>query len=147
MIIRRLFFALATVALLAASCYGLLAGSQMMRIRMLMAAVSIGVFIVTMLAIRAHKLREKYALLWLTTAVMITLVALFPQLVEHIRLWFGMQYVTSLVAVIFIFLVLVAFHFSIALSTLNDRATAFAIRIALLESRLEELEKKLKPPA
>ena len=117
--------------------------SQMLRIRALMAAVSIGVFLITLLAIRGYKLREKYAVLWLATAAMITLTALFPQLVDGARKWFGMQYVTSVVAVVFTFLVLVAFHFSIALSALNDKAAATASRCAILEARLRDLERRL----
>lgn len=121
--------------------------SQMTRIRALMAAVSVGVFLITLLTIRSYKLREKYAVLWLATAAMITMVALFPELIERARLWFGMQYVTSLVTLIFIFLVLVAFHFSIALSALNDKAVAIAARCAMLEARLRELEEKQAPAA
>ncbi len=123
----------------------LISVSQMTRIRALMAAVSVGVFLITLLTIRSYKLREKYAVLWLATAVMITMVALFPELIERVRLWFGMQYVTSLVALIFIFLVLVAFHFSIALSALNDKAVAIAARCAILEARLQALEEKRAP--
>ena len=104
--------------------------SQMLRIRALMAAVSIGVFLITLLAIRGYKLREKYAVLWLATAAMITLAAFFPQVMDAAREWFGMQYVTSVVAVVFVFLVLVSFHFSIALSALNDKAAATASRCA-----------------
>jgi hypothetical protein len=122
----------------------MMAATQMMRIRMLMAAVSIGVFVITLLTIRTYKLREKYAILWLTTALMITCVALFPGLVETVRLWFGMQYVTSLVAVIFVFLVLVSFHFSIALSALNDKVAAHAGRIAILQARIDELTERLE---
>ena len=117
--------------------------SQMLRIRALMAAVSIGVFLITLLAIRGYKLREKYAVRWLATAAMITLTALFPQLVDGARHWFGMQYVTSVVAVVFTFLVLVSFHFSIALSALNDKAAATASRCAILEARLRDLERRL----
>ena len=117
--------------------------SQMMRIRALMGAVSVGVFLITLLAIRGYKLREKYAVLWLATAAMITLTALFPQLVDGARHWFGMQYVTSVVAVVFTFLVLVSFHFSIALSALNDKAAATASRCAILEARLRDLERRL----
>lgn len=120
----------------------LAAVSQMTRIRALMAAVSVGVFLITLLTIRSYKLREKYALLWLATAAMITMVALFPGLIERVRLWFGMQYVTSLVTLIFVFLVLVAFHFSIALSALNDKVVAIAAHCAMLEARLRELEDK-----
>lgn len=117
--------------------------TQMMRIRVLMGAVSIGVFLITLLAIRSYKLREKYAVLWLATAVMITLAAFFPEIVEKTRTWFGMQYVTSVVAVVFVFLVLVSFHFSIALSALNSKAAATASRCAILEARIQDLERRL----
>ena len=120
----------------------LAAASQMMRIRALMRAVSICVFLIALLAIRNYKLREKYAVLWLATAGMITLAAIFPQLMDLAREWFGMQYITSVVTVVFLFLVLVAFHFSIALSALNDKAAATASRCALLEARIRELEQK-----
>ena len=120
----------------------------LMRIRALIGVVSIGVFLITLLAIRSYKLREKYAILWLATAAMIILMALFPNLVDITREWFGMQYVTSLVAVIFIFLVLVSFHFSIALSALNDKVAAIASRTAILEARIRELEQRgnARPP-
>ena len=117
--------------------------SQMLRIRALMGVVSIGVFLITLLAIRGYKLREKYAVLWLATAATITLAAFFPQVMDIARKWFGMQYVTSVVAVVFVFLVLVSFHFSIALSALNDKAAATASRCAILEARIQELERRL----
>ena len=122
----------------------LAAASQMMRIRVLMGVVSVGVFLITLLAIRGYKLREKYAVLWLATAAMITLVAFFPQVVDVAREWFGMQYVTSVVAVVFTFLILVSFHFSIALSALNDKAAATASRCAILEARIQELERQME---
>ena len=121
----------------------LMAATQMMRIRVLMGAVSIGVFLITLLAIRGYKLREKYAVLWLATAAMITLAAFFPHVVDVAREWFGMQYVTSVVAVVFTFLILVSFHFSIALSALNDKAAATASRCAILEARIHELERQM----
>ena len=136
----------ALAALAAFGCWGwpwLAQASQMMRIRALMGAVSVGVFLITLLAIRGYKLREKYAVLWLATAAMITLAAFFPQVMDAAREWFGMQYVTSVVAVVFTFLVLVAFHFSIALSALNDKAAATASRCAILEARIRELERRL----
>ena len=141
---KKGLFACAVVAVGAWLCWPWLAtASQINRIRFLMGAASLGVFLITILAIRSYKLREKYAVLWLMTAAMITLVALFPHLVDVTREWFGMQYVTSVVAVIFIFLVLVSFHFSIALSALNDKAAAIASRCAMLEARIQELEQKI----
>ena len=134
--------ALAAAAVWAAIPW-LQAATQMMRIRALMGAVSVCVFFITLLAIRGYKLREKYAVLWLATAAMITLAAFFPQVMDAAREWFGMQYVTSVVAVVFVFLVLVSFHFSIALSALNDKAAATASRCAILEARILELERRL----
>lgn len=138
---------LVVLAVLAAGVFAawpwLADASQMMRIRALMGAVSVGVFLITLLAIRGYKLREKYAVLWLATAATITLAAFFPQVMDVARKWFGMQYVTSVVAVVFVFLVLVSFHFSIALSALNDKAAATASRCAILEARIQELERRL----
>jgi hypothetical protein len=141
---RKWLLAGCVVLALALAVPGLRQASQMLRIRVLMAGVSIGVFVITLLTIRCYKLREKYAILWLTTAAMITLVACFPDLVERIRQWFGMQYVTSLVAVIFVFLVLVSFHFSIALSALNDKVAAIAGRSAIQDARLHELAARVE---
>ena len=139
----KVFLALAIPTFVAWKSWPWLAGaSQMMRIRALMGVVSICVFLIALLAIRNYKLREKYAVLWLATAAMITLAAFFPQLMDLAREWFGMQYITSVVTVVFLFLVLVAFHFSIALSALNDKAAATASRCALLEARIRELEQK-----
>ena len=127
----------------------LAAATQMTRIRVLMGAVSLGVFLITLLAIRSYKLREKYSVLWLATALTITLAAFFPQVMDVARKWLGMQYVTSVVAVVFIFLILVSFHFSIALSALNNKTAATASNCAILEARLRELERRLgkTPPA
>lgn len=137
----------AVVAVLAAVAWKswpwLMVATQMMRIRVLMGVVSIGVFLITLAAIRSYKLREKYAVLWLATAGMITLAAFFPQVMDIAREWFGMQYVTSVVTMVFLFLVLVSFHFSIALSALNDKAAATASRCAILEARIQELERRL----
>ncbi len=150
---KRFFLALAALLVLAgaglAAAPWLAGATQMMRIRALMGIVSVGVFLITLLAIRGYKLREKYAVLWLATAAMITLAAFFPQVMDAAREWFGMQYVTSVVAVVFVFLVLVSFHFSIALSALNDKAAATASRCAILEARIHELERRLGslPPA
>ena len=141
---KKLFLALVALSAAGLGAWPWLEkATQMMRIRALMGAVSAGVFLITLLAIRSYKLREKYAVLWLATAAMITLAAFFPQVVDVAREWFGMQYVTSVVAVVFTFLIMVSFHFSIALSALNDKASATASRCAILEARIQELERQM----
>jgi hypothetical protein len=112
------------------------------RIRILMGSVSLLVLAVTFESVRKSHLQERYALLWVATGVMILLCAVFVRVLDFFCTLLGMQYVTFVVAVIFTFLLLVAFHFSIALSGHADDRSKLAQRCALLEERLERLERR-----
>ena len=113
------------------------------RIRLLMAAVSLMVLLVTVESIRRYRLRERYAIIWVLTGAVIMLCAFFPNLLRIFSLWFGMQYVTSVVAIAFTFLILVSFHFSTALSMARDNVARLAQQTAILEARLNRLERRL----
>jgi len=112
------------------------------RIRLLMGSVSLLVLAVTFESVRKSHLQERYALLWVATGVMILLCALFVRVLDFFCDLLGMQYVTFVVAVIFTFLLLVAFHFSIALSGHAEDRSKLAQRCSLLEARLEKLERR-----
>ena len=103
------------------------------------------VLLVTLESLRRYRMQERYAILWVVTGLWILLIALFPGALEQVRLWFGMQYVTAVVAVVFTFLILVVFHFSIALSKLRDDLAALARRCAILDAQLAELRKSSPP--
>jgi hypothetical protein len=120
--------------------------SYMARIRILMGMVSGLVLLVTLESLRRYHLRERYAILWMVTGLLILLTAIFPEALDRVRLWFGMQYVTAVVAIVFTFLILVVFHFSIALSGLRDDLAALARRCAILDAQLAELRKPSTPP-
>ena len=109
---------------------------HMTRIRLLMAVVSVLVMTVNLEAIRRSRLRERYALLWIGTSLFILAGALYTGWLNALSAAFGMQYVSIIVAVIFTFLVLVAFQFSVELSRLDEDRTRLAQRLALLEERL-----------
>lgn len=112
------------------------------RIRLLMGSLSFLVLLVTFEAVRRLHLQERYALLWLSTGIILLLCAIFTSVLDFFCDLFGMQYITFIVAVIFTFLVLVSFHFSIAMSRLAKDRASLAQRTARLEARIEELEKK-----
>lgn len=114
------------------------------RIRLLMGSLSFLVLLVTFEAVRRSHLQERYALLWLSTGIILMLCGMFTGVLDFFCALFGMQYVTFIVAVIFTFLLLVAFHFSIALSALTDDRSRLAQRCAQLEARLEELERAVR---
>jgi hypothetical protein len=116
--------------------------SFLTRIRMLMGGLSFVVLLVTFEAVRRTHLQERYAILWVFTGVMLMLCALFTDVLDFFCALLGMQYVTFVVTVIFTFLLLVAFHFSIALSRLTDDRARLAQRCAHLEARIAALENK-----
>jgi len=115
----------------------------MTRIRVIVAGVSVMVLLITWESIRRTHLQERYALLWITTSLILFVCALFPQAVALFRAVTGMEYATAIVAVAFTFLVLVAFHFSISMSAMQSKHSKVAQRVAILEARLKKLEEEL----
>jgi len=110
------------------------------RIRIIAGAISLIVLFITLESIRRTHLQERYALLWVVTALTLLIAALFPHAVDLLRAVMGMNYVGAVVAVAFTFLVLVAFHFSISMSSMQTKQSRIAQRLAILESRLREME-------
>lgn len=118
----------------------------MVRIRWIIGALSGLVLLITVESIRTTHLQERYALLWVATALVLCVAALFPQVVTLFRAITGTEYATAVVAVAFSFLVLVAFHFSLSISATQSKQTRLAQRIALLEARLERCERSPRSP-
>jgi len=117
--------------------------SYLIRIRILMVTLSFVVMVITIEAIRRSHLQERYALLWIGTSVIIFIAALFPQLLDLARIILGTQYVTAVMGIIFTFLLLIAFHFSISLSSYNKKQTNIAQQCAILEERITELNRQI----
>ncbi|MBN1558256.1 MAG: DUF2304 domain-containing protein [Lentisphaerae bacterium] len=114
----------------------------MVRIRLVAGGLSIVVLLITFEALRRTHLQERYALLWLATALAILTAAVFPGVVALFRAVTGMTYASAVLAVTFTFLVLVAFHFSISISGMQSRQSKIAQQLAILETRLRELEQQ-----
>lgn len=129
----------------------LAATSYLTRIRMLMGLLSVGVMTVTFEAIRRSHLQERYALMWMITGLLVLICALFPGLLYFLTVLLNVPYVTAVVIVVFTFLMLVAFHFSLSLSGLQDDRSRLAQTCAMLEARVRALEARLDgappPPA
>ncbi|MBN2568717.1 MAG: DUF2304 family protein [Deltaproteobacteria bacterium] len=117
--------------------------SFLTRIRIIMIVMSFLVVVITIEAIRRSHLQERYAIMWITTGLIILIAAFFPQILDFFSLLLGTQYVTSVVGIVFTFLLLIAFHFSIALSGMRKRQTEIAQRCAILEAKLAELSNKV----
>ncbi len=89
--------------------------------------------------VRLQQLRSKYALLWLSIAIVLVPLAAWPRLLEWLSARLGIAYApTTLLLAACAFLFAVAVHFSWELSRLEARTRTLAEEIALLRTRLEE---------
>ena len=91
--------------------------------------------------VRGRRLKERYALLWLATGVVLLVLSAWRDGLNTIAGWLG---VTSyppavLFAVATLFILLVLLHYSTVISKLTDENVELAQRIALLEERVSRL--------
>jgi hypothetical protein len=107
------------------------------------AIASVGLLLVVLDLIRRRRLRERYALLWLATGVVLLVLAIWRSGLNTIAAWVGVTgyppAVLFAVAVLFILLVLL--DYSTAISKLVDQNVTLAQRLAILEEKLRERDR------
>jgi hypothetical protein len=101
---------------------------------------SIILLVIVFELIRSRRLRERYALLWLLTGVVLLVLSAWRGGLNTIARWVGVQ--TYPPAVLFaigsLFILVVLLHYSTVISKLSDQNSILAQRVALLEEKLEE---------
>ena len=104
------------------------------------AIASVLFLLVILELIRSRRLRERYALLWLATGLVLLVLSLWRSGLNTIAGWLGVKSYPPAVlfAVGLLFVILVLLHYSTVISRLGDQNTILAQRLALLESRLDE---------
>jgi hypothetical protein len=90
--------------------------------------------------IRSRRLRERYALLWLLTGLVLTALAAWRDGLNTIAGWVGVRGYPPAVlfAVGILFILAVLLHYSTVISRLSDQNTILAQRVALLEHKLRQ---------
>ena len=90
--------------------------------------------------IRSRRLRERYALLWLATGVVLLALSAWRDGLNTIAGWFGVTGYPPAVlfAVATLFIILVLLHYSTVISKLADQNAILAQKVALLEAELAE---------
>ena len=111
-----------------------------LRISIVATAVAVVLLLVVFELIRSRRLRERYALLWLVTGLVLVALAAWRGGLNTIAGWVGVRSYPPAVlfAVGLLFVILVLLHYSTVISRLSDQNTILAQRLALLESRLNE---------
>jgi cell division protein FtsW (lipid II flippase) len=131
-----------------------IAGQTPLKVSIAATLASILLLAVVFELIRSRRLRERYALLWVLTGIVLLVLSAWRGGLNTIAGWVGVQTYPPAVlfAVALLFVLAVLLHYSTALSKLSDQNVILAQRVALLEQRLKEestqaAEQPLPPPA
>ncbi len=97
--------------------------------------------------IRKNRLREEYAILWLFSGIVILVFSLWPEflLSQFFARITGIFYLSAVVIIAFLFLLLIVLHFSVVISKLTEQNKKLAQRYAILELKINELNKHFTP--
>jgi hypothetical protein len=101
----------------------------------IVAIVAAGLLLIVLLElVRRRRLLERYALLWLLSALVLLALSIWRGLLETIADAIGVAYPpNALFLIAFGFVLLLLLHFSLAVSRLSDQTKVLAQRLALLE--------------
>ena len=101
---------------------------------------SIILLLVVFELIRSRRLRERYALLWLLTGVVLLVLSAWRGGLNTIANWVGVETYPPaiLFAVASLFILAVLLHYSTVISRLSDQNVILAQRLALLELEVSE---------
>ena len=117
---------------------------MLIKIQLIIGALSIILLLVTFELIRKKKLREEYSILWLFTGLAILVFSLWPEffLSQFFVRMTGIFYLSAVVLIAFLFLLLIVLHFSVVISKLTGHNKELAQRYALLELEFNEFKKQ-----
>jgi len=92
--------------------------------------------------IRGRRLKERYALLWIVTGLVLLILSAWRGGLNTIAGWVGVStYPPALLfAVATLFVIVVLLYYSTVLSRLVDQNTQLAQEVSLLRERLDRLE-------
>jgi hypothetical protein len=107
------------------------------RIQIVAIVAAAGLIFVLLELVRRRSLLERYALLWLFSAMVLLALAIWRDVLEGVATALGVAYPpNALFLIAFGFVLVLLLHFSLAVSRLTDQTKVLAQRLALLEERL-----------
>lgn len=91
--------------------------------------------------VRSGRLKENYAVLWISTAVAMIFFSLFKNFIDMLGFFVGIYYTPSAFFLMaFLFLTLIIMQFSVAISRLTERNKTLAQELTILKTRMKALE-------
>ena len=112
------------------------------RVSIAAAIASLLLIIIVLELIRGRRLKERYALLWLATGLVLLVLSAWREGLNTVADWAGVE--TTPVAILFaattLFVIVVLLHYSTVLSRLTDDNIRLAQEVGLMRERLRSLE-------
>ena len=94
--------------------------------------------------VRRRRLLERYALLWLLSAVVLLVLAAWSGLLERVATLVGIATPSNALFVVgFAFVLTLLLHFSLAISRLTDETKILAQQVARLDEELRSARRRL----
>ena len=111
-----------------------------LRVSIAASVASLLLLLVVFELIRSRRLRERYALLWVATGLVLLVLSLWRGGLNTIAGWVGVETYPPAVlfAVASLFILAVLLHYSTVISKLTDQNVILAQRLALLELEVRE---------
>jgi hypothetical protein len=113
-----------------------------LRVSIVGVAASLLLILVVLELVRGRRLKERYALLWLATGIVLLVLSGWRDGLNTVAGWLGVTGYPPAVlfAVATLFVLLVLLHYSTVISKLTDENVELAQRIALLEERVRHAD-------
>jgi len=106
------------------------------------------IILLTIDFIRRRTLKERYAILWLVAGVVLIPLVLWPDFLQRVSGVLGIAYPPFTILLTgTVFVVVIIFHFSVALTKSRRHEAKLLMRVVELEQRVEDLRRKSEAPA
>jgi hypothetical protein len=118
----------------------MIAAGTPLKVSIAATVASLVLVVVVFELIRSRRLRERYALLWLLTGLVLVVLSAWRGGLNTIAGWLGVRGYPPAVlfAVGLLFVIVVLLHYSTVISRLTDQNVVLAQKLALLEAELGE---------
>ena len=118
----------------------------MISYRITSAILGLALFIIIYKLVRQGKLQEKYSLIWFLIGFIISILGLFPFLLDAAARLTGITYAPTLLFVIAVGILLIQnLHLTIAVSKNEIRLKELSQRLAVLQKMFEESDNETAP--
>lgn len=108
--------------------------------RVALLALSVMLLAVILELVRRGRFKERYALLWLASALFGLMVGVFPGIIVCIARILNVQFLTVVFGLAFVFFLGLILSFCVVISQLSEQNRELAQELALLANRLKTLE-------